>query len=384
MNVSFNPVSFRASNNYSKQVGENAKSQNSAVEALDKDKSSKVEKSDIEWFNERLHDDAWEKKFEYGGVHVKMPNCFDGTEYLINTSGTVLRMDGWSSPRVILSKHEELGKYVQAMKEYSEKTSNVSFKGLETEKTQHASTTNLLEAFKSQLPNFEANPTGATTKTNTSSENNTELKEDVPDNEKQVADYKNRLNDENWEKFYSKDNNTVYLKEKNKFDGTGYMITADGTVKQVAANSEPVVIAENDSDSKKLFETSDEVNTEKAPEKKKTTMKDKLANVWKFFATFGQMALSTAKGVGYGLTTAVTMLAGSWLFNTLPKAFAKEGPKFTQIVKHPLKHIGTSGKVLAGIGAVAVLAYHLIVGKMAANQKTAVIDHKLYTGHRDV
>ena len=52
-------------------------------------------------------------------------------------------------------------------------------------------------------------------------------------------------------------------------------------------------------------------------------------------------------------------------------------------IKHPLKAVGKSGKIMAGIGAGAVLAYQLITGKLEANQKTAVIDHKMYTGHRD-
>lgn len=235
-----------------------------------------------------------------------------------------------------------------------------------------ANNTNLLEAFKSQLPNFEA-------------VKEADGKEQTPQNKEQkIADYKAHLNDENWEKLYSKEDNTIYLKEKNKFDGSGYVITSDGTVKEVGADIEPSVLVEKDTDSEKLFENKTETEQDTTQTKKKTTLKDKIANVWKFFASFGQMAMSTAKGIGYGAATAVTMLAGSWVFNTLPKAFAKEGPKFAQIVKHPLKHIGTSGKVLAGVGAAAVLAYHLIVGKMAANQKTAVIDHKMYTGHRDV
>ncbi len=256
-------------------------------------------------------------------------------------------------------------------KEFTENSTVVGLnKGLEGATV--ANNTNLLEAFKSQLPNFEA-------------VKEADGKEQTPQNKEQkIADYKAHLNDENWEKLYSKEDNTIYLKEKNKFDGSGYVITSDGTVKEVGADIEPSVLVEKDTDSEKLFENKTETEQDTTQTKKKTTLKDKIANVWKFFASFGQMAMSTAKGIGYGAATAVTMLAGSWVFNTLPKAFAKEGPKFAQIVKHPLKHIGTSGKVLAGVGAATVLAYHLIVGKMAANQKTAVIDHKMYTGHRDV
>jgi hypothetical protein len=42
-----------------------------------------------------------------------------------------------------------------------------------------------------------------------------------------------------------------------------------------------------------------------------------------------------------------------------------------------------SGKVIAGVGSALVLGYNLVKGKLNANQNTAVIDHKLKTGHRD-
>lgn len=382
MKVSFNPVSFRANDNYQNKTNNKEPIGDSTVVALNKDlENAETAKSDVELFNTRLHDKNWEKTYNYGGVHVKFPNSYDGTEYQITSTGKVIQMDGWSSPKVILEKHDELGKYVQAMKDYNDKTSQVPFKGLDNATV--ANNTNLLEAFKSQLPNFEAK---APEELNTKAEvNETEEKEQTPQNKEQrIDDYKAHLNDENWEKLYSKDDDTIYLKEKNKFDGSGYVITPDGTVKEVGADIEPAVLVENDADSQKLFENKTEAEPDITPAKKKTTLKDRIANVWKFFASSGQMAVSTAKGIGYGAVTAVTMLAGSWVFNTLPKAFAKEGPKFAQIIKHPLKHVGTSGKVLAGVGAAAVLAYQLIVGKMAANQKTAVIDHKMYTGHRDV
>ena len=38
---------------------------------------------------------------------------------------------------------------------------------------------------------------------------------------------------------------------------------------------------------------------------------------------------------------------------------------------------------MAGTASAIVLGYHLVKGKLEANQKTAVIDHKLKTGHRD-
>ncbi len=96
-----------------------------------------------------------------------------------------------------------------------------------------------------------------------------------------------------------------------------------------------------------------------------------------------QMANSALKGLFYGALTGVALLSGSWIFKALPKAFTKEGPTLWNTIRHPLKNIGKSGKVIAGIGSAAVLGYQLVAGKLAANQKTAVIDHKLKTGHRD-
>src|SRR5574344_514101 len=40
--------------------------------------------------------------------------------------------------------------------------------------------------------------------------------------------------------------------------------------------------------------------------------------------------------------------------------------------------------LLYGAAAGVVLAYELVKGKLDANQNTAVIDHKLHVGHRDV
>ena len=134
MKVSFNPVSFRADDNYQPKQTVNEKPvENPFLEALARDNERvKTAGSEIELFNGRLHDEAWEKKYLYNGVHLKFPNSFDGTEYQITTNGSVIRTDGWSSPKMILKEHEGLSKYVQAMKEYSERTSDVPFKGLET------------------------------------------------------------------------------------------------------------------------------------------------------------------------------------------------------------------------------------------------------------
>lgn len=133
------------------------------------------------------------------------------------------------------------------------------------------------------------------------------------------------------------------------------------------------------------FENSMEEVAQNLPEMKKPkTLRDGAANVWKFFTVANQMANSALKGLFYGAVTGMAFLSGSWLFKSLPNAFKKEGPTLKNTLIHPLKNIGKSGKILAGVAAGAVLAYQLIAGKLEANQKTAVIDHKLKVGHRDV
>lgn len=112
--------------------------------------------------------------------------------------------------------------------------------------------------------------------------------------------------------------------------------------------------------------------------------KDGVADIWKFFSVANQMANSALKGLFYGALTGITFLTGSWFFKSLPSAFEKQGPKLSETILHPLKHISKPSKFIAGIASAAVLAYQLIVGKMDANQKTAVIDHKLHVGHRNI
>ncbi len=123
-------------------------------------------------------------------------------------------------------------------------------------------------------------------------------------------------------------------------------------------------------------------DSKKSKTKPKTTLREKTANVWKFFASANQMVKATVKGLLYGTATAAAFLGGSWLFSTLPKAFAKEGPKFKEIIRHPIKNIAKSGKVMAGIAGTATLTYHIIAGRLNSNQRTADIDHQLKTGHR--
>ena len=118
-------------------------------------------------------------------------------------------------------------------------------------------------------------------------------------------------------------------------------------------------------------------------EPKEVSLTERFANVWKFFSTVKQMVGSVAKGIVYGVASTGAVLAGFWTFGALPRALKKEGPKIMDTIRHPIKHISKTGKVLSAIAGVGVFAYNFITGKLEANQKTAVIDHKLKVGHRD-
>ncbi len=117
------------------------------------------------------------------------------------------------------------------------------------------------------------------------------------------------------------------------------------------------------------------------PENNKSGFKEDLSKIAKFFTTLSEMTKATVKGVAFGGVTGAAFLSGFWLFKALPKGFRK-GQSLTNVFKHPLKSIGTKGKVISGIAALAVASAHIIKGKLRANQRTANVDHQLKTGHR--
>ncbi len=190
---------------------------------------------------------------------------------------------------------------------------------------------------------------------------------------KEIADFKSTFKDKKWSKEYKKESNTLTIRNKKDENSIAYLISADGTVTKFGSEIKPEIIAVQDEDAKKLFDKKSNPKT----------FKDRIANFWKFFASTNQMMQATFKGLFEGTMAAIAFLSGSWLISALPKTFAKEGPKFMEIIKQPLKHIPKAGKVVAGIAGFAVLGYHLVVGKLRANQRTADIDHQLKTGHRD-
>lgn len=313
MKINFNPVSFKGNSPVQdlngKPVEDNPMM---AALRLDSEHAAKA-KNKVELFNYRLHDDNWSKVYDSSTktLHIKFPNSFDGTEYDVTHTGKVIESDGWSSPRVILDKHEELGKYVLAMKDFQ------------------------MQSAGTFTPSSQAK-------------------------------------------------DKIGFGAGEAFDGfTNPMNNTMTTQKTSTPDVQNVTETKVSPESEKAVEVPLDKTTDETP-KTKTTLKEKFANVWKFFANLGQMTKAVGKGLLYGSATAASLLAGSWLFNTLPKAFTKEGPKLIQVIKHPITHIGKSGKIIAGIGAALVMAYHLIAGRLTANQRTADIDHKLHVGHRDV
>lgn len=116
-----------------------------------------------------------------------------------------------------------------------------------------------------------------------------------------------------------------------------------------------------------------------------SSFKDKIANVWKFFSVAETMVGATLKGLVYGTLAAGATISVLWPFKALPKAFAKNSElAIKDVIKHPIKHLGKGGKIATAIAGLGTLAYHIISGKLNANQNTAVIDHKLHVGHRDI
>ena len=94
------------------------------------------------------------------------------------------------------------------------------------------------------------------------------------------------------------------------------------------------------------------------------------------------MGVATAKGLWQGALTGAAVLATA----TLAKgavAVIKNEKTVSDIIKNPLKTAGKSGKILAAAAGALVLTAHLIAGRLEANQKSAVIEHKVDVPHVD-
>ena len=118
--------------------------------------------------------------------------------------------------------------------------------------------------------------------------------------------------------------------------------------------------------------------------RKSSGFKQTISNIAKFFTNLGQMTKATVKGLFYGAATGAASVGAFSIFGTIPKALKKASDlTLKEALKHPVKNLSTKGKIVSAVLALGVMTYHIIKGKLNANKKTADIDHKLKTDHRD-
>ncbi len=123
--------------------------------------------------------------------------------------------------------------------------------------------------------------------------------------------------------------------------------------------------------------------TNSQPVRSKKTIKDRIADIAKFYTVAGEMTKGTFKAIAYGFLAGTAVAGWAWMTKTLPQAFSK-GSSVKSVFANPAKSIGWKSNLLAGTAALAVAAYQLVKAKLKANQRTANVDHQLYTGHRDI
>lgn len=119
-----------------------------------------------------------------------------------------------------------------------------------------------------------------------------------------------------------------------------------------------------------------QTNSTDREQQKKSTLKNKIASIAKFFTATEEITKGTAKGAIYGTLTGGLIMAGGWLFGALPKGFQK-GNSLIKVFKHPYQAISSRTKITAGIAAIGIAVYHIIRGNMQANLHKAFIDKKL-------
>ena len=125
--------------------------------------------------------------------------------------------------------------------------------------------------------------------------------------------------------------------------------------------------------------TQEVVEEPKEEKKKKTTFREKIANVAKFFTTAGEMTKATFKALWYGSTTAAGTLAAFWALGAVPRQIKNKA--FKKAFTEPLKSISTKGKVVAALAALAVGTVHIVKGVLKSNERAANVEHKLDVEH---
>lgn len=307
-----------------------------------------------------LQSKYWEKEyipddFGRGKVFAQMPNTSDGLTYTIYDNGKVVTTSGIAgTQKVIKESDKELAKYVAEMKAEYE---NAMHKGLDQK--------------------FETEQVKPKSNVYTSKEyTQAELDE-------KADTFAQNLSNRQWKKEYLPENDIIIVRQKRVKDGLEYMIKNDGTVMETGLRDKAIVIIEPNSESAKTFAKYKKKLDPNAP---KTSLwlkaKEAVAGVWKFFTVAGTMGVATAKGLWQGALASAAVLATAVIVKGAT-AVIKNEKTISDIAKAPLKTAGGLGKVIAfAVGAI-VLAGHLIAGKLEANQKSAVIEHKIDVPHID-
>ena len=291
-----------------------------------------------------IKSEQWEKKYNPDGdyVHAKIPNSSDGLEYTIFSNGKVVSTNGWGRNQVENDENEKLADYVKQMK--SEYEAALKPKAETTVEEKVVSDSDL---------------------------------------EAKAANFKLALNDKHWKKEYLPESDIVYVKQKNIKDGLEYIIEKDGTVKETGLRIKPTVIMEANS---QMAETFGKIKHKQAPETDKPhkslwfKTKEGISKIWKFFTVTGTMTVAATKGLVQGAVVGAGVLASAILLKG-GISLAKGSKTLGEIAKHPFATAGKAGKLLALAAGGAVLASHVVKGKLAANQKSAVIEHKMDVEH---
>ena len=198
--------------------------------------------------------------------------------------------------------------------------------------------------------------------------------------EKEIQQFQEALKSRKWKKTYLPESDVIWVSRKHSKNNVEYCIEKDGTVKKTTEGEKSEIIMDAN---RKISEKFNDIKAKKTGTKKSVfyRIKDGIADTWKFFSAAGTMIGATVKGLFYGALTSAGVVAGATILNT-PKVI-KEGKSVFQALRHPLETAGKAGKIYAVLAGVAVLAAKVVAGKLRANQKTAVVEHKMKVDHRN-
>lgn len=221
-------------------------------------------------------------------------------------------------------------------------------------------------------------------------QNETQNEHDIADVKSEFAQAQKKdefaavLNDRKWEKKYLPESDLIYITQKHSDNSTEYILEKDGTVKEAGADNKPVVIMEANKEMAEKFGKIKAKQSDVPLENKSTWMniKEKIADFWKFMTVSGTMANATVKGVAEGFAASVATIAAASVIRGSSGLFKKpKANSFTDIFRHPMKTAGKAGKITAFVVGAGILAANLLLGKLEANEKSAVVEHKVDVPH---